>query len=732
MMSKICQKTYKSLLIVLLGLLSICIWQSFFYIGGEVSLEQYNPLVLLLGVFVLILGLITVARILRECSEKVLARISIILLTLILIELIIFGFGLIYLPPYDLLHVHAEAVNMLDTGKIENIPYYAKYPNQQPITILLYFVFSFAKFLGFTNYNVVGIAFNIFAIFLSSYFVYKICCFWSLRAGVTSLFLFVIDPMLFIWASHYYTDTICMPFMLGGTYLFLRAEKAKSFKSKILLFVFSSFIILVGGKIRITSAFVLIAFVLYLFFKSSLRVFFKKMSYIIIGIICATIFCNLLLSSYGVENKRYEYPITHWIKIGLSEAGNGAYTNADEYTTMAEPTYEGKVDENIRTIKNRLKTMGVSGVAELYSKKMVRIWGTATYTESLQKRVKDYNILYKYTIGRSSIIFEYWEQIVRCGMLILVLVGAIIEIRRKSFQNSWIFITLFGGIIFYIFWEVKPKYSLCFLPILYLLETYSLTNVADLKEWIYVRVKKQDGLESYYDLKMKKRLIKAITIFTVFCTIIIGGLSYSKNIAKQDIQKDLRVKQEIAYGKGEIKEIDAEKGITQSFISKDDFNTVEVSFLNPDCISGQSYILRILDDKKNIVYSCEFSSDNIKNKELHLFNIDEISANNDKFYLNICPSRLYEQNIGVDTAVYTVYTRYNKTPDYYPDGCLYVGEKKLDANDLTFIVSNKYKDSIFSLRIFWMLLGTVLIIEVLMGIFIYKRTETCILAKELN
>ena len=720
MMLKLYQKSYKILLIILLVMLGICVWQSFFYVGGEASLAQYDPWILLLGTFVLISGGIAVARILQECSEKTLSRIAIILLMLILVELIVFGFGLIYIPPYDLIHVQAEAINMLETGKIENIVYYAKYPNQQPITILLYFIFSCAKFIGFTDYNMVGIIFNIFSIFISVCFVYKICCLWSTKAGVISLFLFLIDPMLFSWASYYYTDTICMPFMLCGVYMFLCAEKTKSSKVKVLLFSFSAFIIFIGGKIRITSAFVLIAFVLYLFIKSSMLVFIKKLSCVIVGVVCAILFCNLLLSNYGVKDKNYEYPITHWVKLGLSEAGNGAYTSEDEQSTLAESTYEGKVEENIETIKKRLKNMGLSGVEELYLKKITRVWSTAAYVEPLQNTVMQYNTLYKYTIGRSSKAFNYWMQIVRCGMLTLVFISIIFEIKRKGFQNSWMFITLFGGIVFYIIWEAKPKYSLCFLPILYLIETYSLKYIAEIKEVINVKIKKQECPDFCFDIEKKKRLIKGVSCFIFLCTIIIAGLSYSKYVAKQEIQKDLRVNQTTSYWSGRINEID-NKGIMQSFVSNGDFNTTEVSLLNPNQISGQDYILEILSDKEKILYSNKFSSDDIKNNEFHTFKIDKIAANNDKFYLKILPCKTYDHNIGINTAKYVLYTGYKRSPNYYPDGNLYIGDEKHKESDLAFIVSDQYVDSIFSARIFWGILWMLLILEMFICVYFYKR-----------
>lgn len=65
--------------------------------------------------------------------------------------------------------------------------------------------------------------------------------------------------------------------------------------------------------------------------------------------ICAIILSNSITNIYGVRDRRYEYPITHWIKLGLSE--NGMYTAEDNNNTKAQNTYEKKVNENISTIK---------------------------------------------------------------------------------------------------------------------------------------------------------------------------------------------------------------------------------------------------------------------------------------------------------------------------------------------------------------------------------------------
>ncbi|GFO86254.1 ArnT family glycosyltransferase [Anaerostipes butyraticus] len=714
---KICNSFYRILLMILMVLMGICIWQGLFYIGGVPSIEKYNPSILILGIIVLVSGFIAVAQVIKSCSEKALRIISVVLLALILVNLIIFGIYLKYVPPYDLINVHAEAVDMLETGKISNIVYYAGYPNQQPLTILLYFVFSIAKYFGITNYNDVGIIFNILMIFLSAWFTYRICCLWSLKAGIISLIAFIVDPMLFSWSSHYYSDTLCMPFMLGGILLFLYAERTESKRKRDLFLVLAAFVIFIGGKIRMTAVFPLIAICIFLFIKNTMHLFFKKISFIAIGLICAIILSNSITNIYGVRDRRYEYPITHWIKLGLSE--NGMYTAEDNNNTKAQNTYEKKVNENISTIKKRVKEKGILGLEKLFMKKISKSWSSAAYTESLQTTVESYNTLYKYTIGRSAKAFNYWLQIVRCTMLIFAFLAGIITLKRKENINAWMFITILGGIIFYLFWEVKPKYSLCFLPIFYIIESYAITKLTEFKKINCIKIQTVDQKETCFNSQSLQLWMKRLSILVIAFTMIVGTLSYFQYVSEKSKQKDLRVKQTIAYGEGKIEEIGYE-GVAQSFMAEGDFNTIEINFVNPKKLKEQEYILSILNTKGDVIHKEKFSSDSIQDNKMHAFHLGDIRVNKEKLLLTIRPYRQYEEYIGVNTATYPLYQDYKEPPDYYLNGCLYVGNKEEESNDLTFIVSDQHVDSIFSQRIFILLWSMVIIIEILISAFFYK------------
>lgn len=708
----------KIILASLLILTGICIWQSFFYVGGELSLEQYNPLILILGSSLFVLTGLIMTHLLDGCSKNRLFCISAIFFFIIIVELIVFGFNLKYIPSYDLIHIQAEAVDMLDTKKISSIAYYGKYPNQQPLTIILFFIYSAAKQIGITDYNMVGIVCNILMILVSVVFVYKISCFWSEKAGVISLFFFMMDPMLFSWASYYYTDMFCMPFMLGGIWLFIKAEKMDSKKMQTILMILAAFMIFIGGKIRITALFALIAILCWCFIKLPLHLFLKRTSILMIGVICAVILSSSILNTYGIKDRNYEYPVTHWIKLGLNEEGNGAYTAEDEVTTKEQNTYEEKVKENVETIRKRLETLGIYGVEKLYLKKMTRTWATAAYTEPLQRTVEEYNTLYKYTIGRSSVIFNYWLQIVRCGMLILIFIGCIFEIRSREYRNTWMFILIFGGIVFYLFWEAKPKYSLSFLPIFYIIQSYSAVNINKFAGYVTER-SAQKGIQ-WPEIINVKRWIQGISCLVILFTIITGILTYSKYIVKQGMQTDLRVNQSSFSPQGKINEIKERKGISQSFIAEGDFNTIEIRFLNPRHLKNQKYVLEIFDENGTSLLQTEFLSDDVEHNRMHIFKLKRIKARNEKCYLNIRPKQIYDHYIGANSAVYSLYTGYKKAPDYYPQGCLYQGETKLEKNDLTFIVSDQYKDAAFSPRFFFVIWGAVIILEIGISRYLLK------------
>ena len=696
MFNKITSKFYHIILIILFCVVSYCLILSLYFIGGKASADEYNPLILFLGIIVLGCCFLGLNYVLKSCSEKQLKITAIIIFAVYFVSLLYWGFNLKYIPSYDLIHIHAEAENMIHTGKIKNVEYFAKYPSQQPLTIFLYFIFKAAYSLGVTDLKSVGILVNICALFISAFFVYRICALYSLRAGMIGLCVFVADPVLYRWVSYYYTDIICIPYMMAGIYLFLFSQKRAGLKVRYFLLLLSGFLIMFGGKIRMTASFALIAIVMHLFITDKFKPFLKKAVFLFAGLICALVLVNSAVHIYGISDDSYQLPVTHWLKLGLNEESYGAYTTADEKDTLAEKTYQDKIQENLDTIEERVANMRLSGIASLYSKKLVRTWGTAAYTESLQYTVEDYGRLYQYTVGNKSVAYNYWMQIYRCTLLVFMVIGVLFAIKDNIKSSAWLFILMFGAVVFYIFWEAKPKYSLCFLPVIYLIAVYTLLHVNRVCESIAVKLKYEDSDVKCMTLHIRRILAK-IQLVIMLLTVVTGVLSFSEYVLNTDKQKDIRVSQTSAWT-GKIDEIGYE-GIKQSFVASDKFNTIEISFLNPDHLEKQMYAVYLLDENENIIEKQQFYSDEIEDNVMHEFSFDKVTADNDKFYIWIKSEQKYSNYIGVNSCRYTLYSEYKNMPDYYPDGCLYIDGNPQNA-DLTFSVSNQYYGKTMSPYVF--------------------------------
>lgn len=190
-------------------------------------------------------------------------------------------------------------------------------------------------------------------------------------------------------------------------------------------------------------------------------------------------------------------------------------------------------------------------------------------------------------------------------MLIFVFAGVILALRRKTDVNAWMFITILGGIVFYIFWEVKPKYILCFLPVFYIIQSYSIIGLSGIFKIDSIKILRDDQKEYLFNRRSLQPWIKGISIFAVIFTIVIGTLSYFQYVPERSIQKDLRVKQDTLYRDGRMEEIGSE-GVAQSFTAEGDFNTIEISFINPHKLKGQKYTLSILNSEKKTIYEKRF------------------------------------------------------------------------------------------------------------------------------
>lgn len=163
---------YKVMMVLLL-IMSLIATSGALFNVYKTTKDHLSPIVIILGVVVLILFFISVSSLIKKISDKKKNIIAIILCILFFVALSVFGIKFTIIPSYDLLHVERELMLMMEDGTvISNTAYFAKYVNQVPLTILLYYIYRLGVFLNVGNLKLFAVVINSLFIALSTFFIY--------------------------------------------------------------------------------------------------------------------------------------------------------------------------------------------------------------------------------------------------------------------------------------------------------------------------------------------------------------------------------------------------------------------------------------------------------------------------------------------------------------------------------------------------------------------------------
>ena len=194
-------------------------------------------------------------RINREIKTYPILLLIIILMTAIQIFLII---SLDYKPVYDSKIVDTAARDFARTGTFDGIHgqyyYFSRYTNNWGILVFLSLIYR-AIYLVFGSISrYVPSVINLIAIqgsVILMYFTAKLI----FRDKTRPLFCAALAasmPVLYLYTTIFYSDTLSMPFVLGAVYLYLRALRSKRLSRSIIQLVFSG--LLAGMAFSIKAA----------------------------------------------------------------------------------------------------------------------------------------------------------------------------------------------------------------------------------------------------------------------------------------------------------------------------------------------------------------------------------------------------------------------------------------------------------------------------------------------
>lgn len=660
--------------------------------------EKLNPLIIIIGVIAGLYFFIRIFRLLEKVSEKKLNKLAILITLLLFIGLSVFGIRHLIIPTYDLSHVERELNLMMDNGPIiTNVGYFGKYTNQVPLTIFLYFVYYIGNVLSIGNLKVFATIINSLFISISAYFTFlSIKEVKSSKHGIIGLLFFALNPIFYMYASYFYTDTLCLPFSSIAIYLLLKLNN-KNKNAFIAILITTGFIIAMGMQIRLIVVFVMLAAIVGSFLNEEKFTKTIKISIcLIIGFILGLLNYALIEGNFEIpKDDTRAFPITHWIMMGLNDKSGGRYNSNDHNYTISFNSKKEKTDANIKVIKSRIKDLGVIGLIKLWGQKIALAWSNGAYRYVDKIRiVETIRSDFEYICGCNMIFILYYLQIVK-SMILVILAYMLFKELKKDNQISkltFLYVAIFGAFLFYSIWEVQARYSLSFLP------------------WFIILFPL--GIENLSNKKSNNKIFKILPYLLFILSVLLLIINYPKYVIKKNNYIDTRVYQ-VKSRSEKYKNLNDDV-IYQSFIVDKDFNTVAISLLVEETDDIANYKFSLLDENFNEVETIIFSSEGLKNGSFKKFRFDTINVDKKtKFYINIMPIDNVENTIGINSYTYEPYT-------VYPDGNLIVNGEKTNGS-MAFRVELRSKRSYTTNTIYLTISIIVIAIEIFALLPLRKR-----------
>ena len=492
-------KGYK--LISYIAILFVLIFINFYHIFGEKIF--INIIGIIIGTIVLIL---INKFIINKLSDKSSKRCIIVLLILFLIlsYLSVYYFRVKY--NWDFKWIMDSAKEIANTGSTVNGFYFKIFPNNWGALIVT--TLAMKLFFGSeVGAYIINIAFIFASVIFAVLSAKKI---GGNKLALNTLILLIGCAPLYLYAPIVYTDTLSLAFPIGTFYFWLVAKENKgNCKKKYYInLILMTLMGVIGYCIKPVAAIVLIAIILDAIFtkinKNTVKSLFIILAIFIVLISLFNKFGEIFIIKDSRKND-YEFPITHWIMMGLNKPeseggtsiGYGAYSQDDADYTSTSGNYNEKKNANILKIKERLNDFGVSGYMDFLSKKFKYVWNDETYYsinligwDTLNKN----SIPYKFVIGDESyIFFRPYMRHFNNTLFAIIIIGIIIDVFRKekSSELRILGISVVGIAIFLLIWEARSRYVYFLIPTFCILGALGIYNIEKITDKYTLKIKNQ-------------------------------------------------------------------------------------------------------------------------------------------------------------------------------------------------------------------------------------------------
>lgn len=487
---RVIQKVFKTLFAVMMSCVVFAIFVPPKSINWVKAFGSYNALVKIL-IAMLAIVLVAFRVWLYGKTKNIKIKISPRKLWIIggIVTLLACLFAMYVLMPepyntFDSAQVYDYVRRASNGAPMENEFYFNRYPHNLGIVLFYLSFVRLGALVGLSNPQILmpivtAIAVAI-TIVITAYLAEKFC---KRTSGVRVWIIMLVTPIL-LYAAEMYTDSISGLFIALELFVALKISECKNGKEKALLAVIFSVISGIGAFIKVTSLIPVIAISISMLIKKRRAGINRK--YLLrtcgVGAICVLCFAGVYGGYKKIEGEilpgaqNGALPYSHWVMMGMG--GDGIFSSEDLEASLSHAP--NTTEFNIETIKERLGDMGAFGYIELLARKISVTWGDGTYEISrvVGTQPRKPESLAVQIIGVNGRYFKYYRlatTILQVSWLIAIAAMSILSIKRNNSKMLALEISLLGIFIFLLIWETNSRYLVNFLPVLIILQEYSIS-----------------------------------------------------------------------------------------------------------------------------------------------------------------------------------------------------------------------------------------------------------------
>lgn len=411
-------------------------------------------------------------------------------------------YNIFFLTDWDvaIIRNNANFIINKDYESIEGVgsEYFSVYPNNLLLTFINALILKLNSVVGIFKgeYSMMSCTvINCVINTLTCWLVYKTIALFSkkhiaLLGYIIAVLLFGISP----WSVIFYSDSVGIILPMLSIYLYSNDNKKCKHINK-LLSVISA---MVGYFIKPQCVIVLIAFIIIeltnLLKDFNIKRLIKPASLILASILC---FCvlnttiNFTAQKIGYEiDETRKLGATHFFMMGLNAEDGGVYSQNDINYSRYFSTVEERQKANIEVAVDRIKTLGVGGLAKHISKKMLIAFNDGTFAwdvdgtffkflqEDLNSKMSPFLKSIYYKGGTRYDLFHLFSQTIWLFVLIFTFASVFEKPHNDCTkqQTNIIKLTIIGLILFEVLFEVRARYLYIYTPFFAILATMGFAN----------------------------------------------------------------------------------------------------------------------------------------------------------------------------------------------------------------------------------------------------------------